>query len=223
TRRRFGHVVRLEINPDMPAEVLDLLMREMGADGADVYHVEGPIDLSGLSAIAALDRPELDYEPWHWLTPMRLQAVEGDAPDIFEVIRDGDLLVHHPYDSFTTSVEAFIDQAARDDNVLAIKMTLYRTSQHSPIMRSLIEAAECGKQGWQRPQDAGVRVMYGVVRLQTHSKVALVARDEDGVIRRYAHIATGNYNDATARIYEDLGLFTCDNQIGADLSDLFNF
>ena len=241
TRRRFGHVVRLEINPDMPAEVLDLLMREMGADGADVYHVEGPIDLSGLSAIAALDRPELDYEPWHWLTPMRLQAVEGDAPDIFEVIRDGDLLVHHPYDSFTTSVEAFIDQAARDDNVLAIKMTLYRTSQHSPIMRSLIEAAESGKQvvalvelkarfdeerniEWaQRLEDAGVHVMYGVVGLKTHSKVALVVRDEDGVIRRYAHIGTGNYNDTTARIYEDLGLFTCDSQIGADLSDLFNF
>src|SRR5690554_2464828 len=184
TRRRFGHMVRLEINPDMPAEVLDLLMREMGAEEADVYPVEGPIDLSGLSAIAALDRPGLDYEPWHWLTPMRLQPVEGDAPDIFEVIRDGDLLVHHPYDSFTTSVEAFIEQAARDDNVLAIKITLYRTSKHSPIMRSLIEAAESGKQvvamvelkarfdeerniEWaQRLEDAGVHVMYGVVGLK---------------------------------------------------------
>ncbi|HEX7100882.1 MAG TPA: polyphosphate kinase 1 [Acidimicrobiia bacterium] len=241
TRRRFGHMVRLEINPDMPAEVLDLLMREMGAEEADVYPVEGPIDLSGLSAIAALDRPGLDYEPWHWLTPMRLQPVEGDAPDIFEVIRDGDLLVHHPYDSFTTSVEAFIEQAARDDNVLAIKITLYRTSKHSPIMRSLIEAAESGKQvvalvelkarfdeerniEWaQRLEDAGVHVMYGVVGLKTHSKVALVVRDEDGVIRRYAHIGTGNYNDTTARIYEDLGLFTCKNEVGADLSDLFNF
>jgi len=241
TRRRFGHMVRLEVNPDMPDDVLGLLMREMGADETDVYRVDGPIDLAGLADIAALERPELQYEPWHWLTPMRLQAVEGEAPDIFEVIRDGDVLVHHPYDSFTTSVEAFIDQAARDPHVLAIKMTLYRTSQDSPIMRSLIEAAESGKQvvalvelkarfdeerniEWaQRLEDAGVHVMYGVVGLKTHSKVALVVRDEGGTIRRYAHIGTGNYNDTTARIYEDIGLFTADTAIGADLSDLFNF
>ena len=241
TRRRFGHVVRLEIGPDMPDEVLDLLMREMGANESDVYRLDGPIDLAGLWGIAALDRPDLDFESWHWLTPMRLQPVEGDAPDIFRVIRQGDLFVQHPYDSFTTSVEAFVDQAAHDPSVLAIKMTLYRTSEDSPIMRSLIDAAVSGKQvvalvelkarfdeerniEWaQRLEDAGVHVMYGVVGLKTHTKLVLVVRDENGSIRRYAHIGTGNYNDSTARIYEDVGLLTCEDDIGADLSDLFNF
>lgn len=241
TRRRFGHVVRLEVPPEMPDEVLDLLMREMGADEADVYRVDGPIDLAGLAAIAGLDRPELDYDPWQWLTPTRLQPHQGEPPDIFEVIRQGDLLVHHPYDSFTSSVEAFLEQASRDPQVLAIKMTLYRTSQDSPIMKSLIQAAESGKQvvalvelkarfdeerniEWaQRLEDAGVHVMYGVVGLKTHTKLALVVRDEAGTIRRYAHIGTGNYNDATARLYEDVGLLTVDDSIGADLSDLFNF
>ncbi|MGA7272112.1 MAG: RNA degradosome polyphosphate kinase [Acidimicrobiia bacterium] len=241
TRRRFGHVVRLEVAPDIPEDVLDLLMREMGANPADVYRVEGPIDLSGLWAIAEVDRPELDFDPWQWLTPMRLQPVDNTPPDIFRVIRQGDLLVHHPYDSYTNSVEAFLDQAAHDPRVLAIKMTLYRTSRDSPIMQSLIDAAESGKQvvalvelkarfdeerniEWaQRLEDAGVHVMYGVVGLKTHTKIALVVRDEGSVIRRYAHVGTGNYNDATARIYEDIGLFTCDDDIGADLSDLFNF
>jgi polyphosphate kinase len=241
TRRRFGHVVRLEVPPEMPDDVLDLLAREMGADEADVYRVEGPIDLAGLAAIAGLDRPALDYDPWQWLTPTRLQPHQGEPPDIFEVIRQGDILVHHPYDSFTSSVEAFLEQASRDPQVLAIKMTLYRTSQDSPIMKSLIQAAESGKQvvalvelkarfdeerniEWaQRLEDAGVHVMYGVVGLKTHTKLALVVRDEAGTIRRYAHIGTGNYNDATARIYEDVGLLTVDDAIGADLSDLFNF
>jgi polyphosphate kinase len=241
TRRRFGHMVRLEVQPDMPEEVLDLLMREMGAEEADVYRVEGPIDLAGLNGIASLNRSDLHFEPWHWLTPLRLQPVEGEAPDIFHVIRQGDLVVHHPYDSFSTSVEAFLDQAARDASVLAIKITLYRTSKDSPIMRSLITAAESGKQvvalvelkarfdeerniEWaQRLEDAGVHVMYGVVGLKTHTKISLVVRDEAGTIRRYAHISTGNYNDATARLYEDTGLFTCDADIGADLSDVFNY
>ncbi|HJR91792.1 MAG TPA: polyphosphate kinase 1 [Acidimicrobiia bacterium] len=241
TRRRFGHVVRLEVAPEMPGAVLDVLMREMGADEADVYQVEGPIDLAGLSGIANLDRPDLDYESWQWLTPTRLQPTQGEPPDIFEVIKQGDLLVHHPYDSFTSSVEAFLEQAARDPQVLAIKMTLYRTSQDSPIMKSLIQSAESGKQvvalvelkarfdeerniEWaQRLEDAGVHVMYGVVGLKTHTKLALVVRDEAGVIRRYAHVGTGNYNDTTARIYEDVGLLTVDDDIGADLSDLFNF
>ena len=241
TRRRFGHVVRLEVPPDMPDDVLELLMREMGASAEDVYHVEGPIDLGGLWGIADLDRPDLDYESWHWLTPMRLQPVEGEAPDIFSVIREGDLFVQHPYDSFTTSVEAFVDQAAHDPDVLAIKMTLYRTSRDSQIMRSLIDAAESGKQvvamvelkarfdeerniEWaQRLEDAGVHVMYGVVGLKTHTKLALVVRDEGGTIHRYAHVGTGNYNESTARIYEDVGLLTADPDIGADLSDLFNF
>ena len=241
TRRRFGHVVRLEVAPEMPGAVLDVLMREMGADEADVYQVEGPIDLAGLSGIANLDRPDLDYDSWQWLTPTRLQPTQGEPPDIFEVIKQGDLLVHHPYDSFTSSVEAFLEQAARDPQVLAIKMTLYRTSQDSPIMKSLIQSAESGKQvvalvelkarfdeerniEWaQRLEDAGVHVMYGVVGLKTHTKLALVVRDEAGVIRRYAHVGTGNYNDTTARIYEDVGLLTVDDDIGADLSDLFNF
>ncbi len=241
TRRRFGHVVRLEIGPDMSDEVLELLKREMGADESDIYRVDGPVDLAGLWGIAALDRPELDFESWHWLTPMRLQPVEGDAPDIFDVVRHGDVFVHHPYDSFTTSVEAFVDQAAHDPFVLAIKVTLYRTSQDSPIMQSLIDAAVSGKQvvalvelkarfdeerniEWaQRLEDAGVHVMYGVVGLKTHTKLALVVRDENGSIRRYAHVGTGNYNDSTARIYEDVGVLTCDDAIGADLSDLFNF
>ncbi len=241
TRRRFGHVVRLAVAPEMPGAVLDVLMREMGADEADVYQVEGPIDLAGLSGIANLDRPDLDYESWQWLTPTRLQPTQGEPPDIFEVIKQGDLLVHHPYDSFTSSVEAVLEQAARDPQVLAIKMTLYRTSQDSPIMKSLIQSAESGKQvvalvelkarfdeerniEWaQRLEDAGVHVMYGVVGLKTHTKLALVVRDESGVIRRYAHVGTGNYNDTTARIYEDVGLLTVDDDIGADLSDLFNF
>lgn len=241
TRRRFGHVVRLEVAPDVPDEVLELVMREMGAGESDVYRLEGPIDLAGLWGIAALDRPDLDFDPWHWLTPPRLQPIEGDPPDIFGVIRQGDLLVQHPYDSFTTSVEEFLEQASHDPHVLAIKMTLYRTSKDSPIMRSLIAAAESGKQvvalvelkarfdeeqniEWaQRLEDAGVHVMYGVVGLKTHTKICLVVRDEAGTIRRYAHVGTGNYNDATARIYEDVGLLTCDERIGADLSDLFNF
>ena len=241
TRRRFGHVVRLEVAPDMPDDVLDLLMREMGATEADVYRVEGPLDLSGLWGIAGFDRPDLDFEQWQWLTPMRLQAIEGGKPDIFGVIRQGNLLVHHPYDSFTSTVAEFLDQAAHDPQVLAIKLTLYRTSRDSPIMKSLIHAAESGKQvvamvelkarfdeerniEWaQRLEDAGVHVMYGVVGLKTHTKIALVVRDENGTIRRYAHIGTGNYNDATARIYEDVGLLICDEEVGADLSDLFNF
>ncbi|CAN5865238.1 RNA degradosome polyphosphate kinase [soil metagenome] len=241
TRRRFGHVVRLEVHPDIPDEILDLLRREMGADEADVYTVDGPIDLGGLWGLASLDRADLSHEPWQWLTPMRLQPVEGDPPDIFAVLKQGDLLVQHPYDSYTSTVEEFLDQAAHDPEVLAIKVTLYRTSKDSPIMKSLIAAAESGKQvvalvelkarfdeerniEWaQRLEDAGVHVMYGVVGLKTHTKVTLVVRDEAGTIRRYAHVGTGNYNDTTARIYEDLGLLTASSDIGADLSDLFNF
>lgn len=241
TRRRFGHIVRLEVAADMPDEVLQILMREMGASEEDVYRLDGPLDLSGLFSIAGLDRPDIDYEPWQWLTPVRLQHGQGEPFDIFEVIRQGDLLVQHPYDSFTASVEAFLDQAARDPSVLTIKLTLYRTSKDSPIMKSLIQAADSGKQvvalvelkarfdeerniEWaQRLEDAGVHVMYGVVGLKTHTKIALVVRDEGGSIRRYAHIGTGNYNETTARIYEDVGLLTADPAIGADLSDLFNF
>ncbi len=241
TRRRFGRAVRLEVHSTIDPEVLDLLSREMGLEESDVFAVEGPLDMGGLAVLAGLRRPDIEWEPWQWVTQPRLAAVAGQAPDLFAVVADGDVLVHHPYDSFTTSVEAFITQAARDPRVLAIKQTLYRTSRDSPIMASLIEAATEGKQvvalvelkarfdeerniEWaQRLEDAGVHVVYGVVGLKTHTKITLVARDEGDVIRRYAHIGTGNYNDATARIYEDVGIFTADPDIGADLSDLFNY
>jgi polyphosphate kinase len=241
TQRRFGRVVRLEIHPDMPAEVLDLLMREMGATQDDVYQVDGPLDLSGLWGLYDLDRPDLKFETFHGVTPSRLAGAPGDMVDIFEVIRQGDLIVHHPYDSFTPTVEAFIDRAARDPRVLAIKMTLYRNSSSSPVMGSLIKAAESGKQvvalvelkarfdeerniEWaQRLEDAGVHVMYGVVGLKTHTKLTLVVRREGEGVARYAHIGTGNYNEKTARTYEDVALLTADPDIGSDLSDVFNY
>lgn len=241
TQRRFGHIVRLEVQPDMPAEILELLKREMGAADEDVYEVEGPLDLSGLWSLYDLERPELKFEPFAGVVPARLSAPLGESVDFFEVIRQGDLLVHHPYDSFTSTVEAFVAQAARDPEVLAIKTTLYRTTSDSPIMRGLIEAAQRGKQvvalvelkarfdeerniEWaQRLEEAGVHVMYGVVGLKTHTKLTLVVRREGDRVVRYAHIGTGNYNERTARTYEDVGMFTADPEIGADLSDLFNY
>jgi polyphosphate kinase len=241
TRRRFGRVVRLEVQTSMSPQVLDLLMREMDLTEQEVVEVEGPLDFAGLGVLADLPHPELLWEPWQWVTQPRLTAPIGDDPDVFAAIRSGDLLVHHPYDSFTTSVEAFLRQAARDPQVLAIKLTLYRTSKNSPIMEALMEAAAEGKQvvalvelkarfdeerniEWaQRLEDAGVHVVYGVVGLKTHTKISLVMRDEEDQVRRYSHIGTGNYNDSTARIYEDLGLFTADPEIGADLSDIFNY
>ncbi|HEY7584728.1 MAG TPA: polyphosphate kinase 1 [Acidimicrobiia bacterium] len=241
TRRRFGAVARLEVAPDLPDDILDLLLREMGAKPEDVYRVDGPLDLGGLAALANLNHPDLKYEAYTPVVPARLAPIEGVLPDIFAVIKEGDLLVHHPYDSFTNSTEAFLHQAARDPKVLAIKQTLYRTSRDSPIMGSLIHAANEGKQvvvlvelqarfdeerniEWaQRLEDVGVHVVYGVAGLKTHTKISLVVRDEGEAITRYAHIGTGNYNETTARIYEDVGLFTTDPAIGADLSDLFNF
>jgi len=241
TRRRFGRVVRLEVHSSMSPEVLDLLTREMDVGATDVLVMDGPLGIAGLGVIAELPRPDLAWEPWGWVTQPRLAAIAGDSPDLFSVIADGDVLVHHPYDSFTSSVTALVEQAARDPRVLAIKQTLYRTSRDSPIMQSLIQAASEGKQvvalvelkarfdeerniEWaQRLEDAGVHVVYGVVGLKTHTKIALIVRDEGDQIRRYAHVGTGNYNDATARIYEDVGLLTADPEIGADLTDLFNF
>ncbi|MDX1450129.1 MAG: polyphosphate kinase 1, partial [Acidimicrobiia bacterium] len=241
TRGRFGRVVRLEVHETMSPEVLDLLIREMTIDQSDVVRVSGPLGLAGLSVVADLPRADLTWERWNWTTQPRLAAHGGEAPDFFATIRSGDVLVHHPYGSFTTSVVEFLDQAARDPKVLAIKMTLYRTSKDSPIMRALMEAADEGKQvvalvelkarfdeerniEWaQKLEDAGVHVVYGVVGLKTHTKIALVVRDEGDAITRYAHIGTGNYNDSTARVYEDIGLFTADPEVGADLTDLFNF
>lgn len=241
TQRRFGSMVRLEVHPDIPDELLDLLMREMRATEDDVYRVQGPLDLAGLWSLYELNRPELKFTPFSGVTPSRLSTAPTETVDFFEVISQGDLLVHHPYDAFSTTVEAFITRAARDPDVLAIKITLYRTTQASPIMRALIEAAQEGKQvvalvelkarfdeerniEWaQRLEDAGVHVMYGVVGLKTHTKIALVMRKEGSRIVRYAHVGTGNYNETTARTYEDIGVFSADPGIGADLSDLFNY
>jgi polyphosphate kinase len=241
TQRRFGNVVRLEVHPDMPDEVLDLLMREMGATEDDVYRIDGPLGLAGLWGLYDLDRPELKFDIFSGVTPPRLSTQPGEVLDVFKIMNQGDLLVHHPYDSFSSTVEPFLERAARDPMVLALKVTLYRTSSDSPIMASLIKAAENGKQvaalvelkarfdeerniEWaQRLEDVGVHVTYGVVGLKTHTKIALVVRREgDGVVR-YAHIGTGNYNEKTARTYEDIGIFTTDPGIGADLSDLFNY
>ena len=241
-RRRSPIVVRLEVDSSMSQETLRLLMRELRIDESDVDRTEGLLALGGLWSIAGLDRPELKAEPLTPVTQTRLLAADdGSSPDLFRVIREGDLLVQHPYDSFDTSVEAFIESAARDPDVLAIKQTLYRTSAaETGIMKALIRAAGEGKQvvcivelkarfdeeaniAWaQQLEDAGIHVAYGVVGLKTHAKLCLAVRRENGGIRRYAHIGTGNYNRETAAIYEDLGLFTADPQITADVSDVFN-
>jgi polyphosphate kinase len=238
-RRRFGPAVRLEVVDTTDAQILDLLVSEIEVNREDVVHVPGLLDLAALMALYDLDRPELKDPPFVPATRPRLS--EGETPkSVFATLREGDVLVHHPYDSFATSVQRFIEQAAADPNVLAIKQTLYRTSGDSPIVNALIDAAEAGKQvvvlveikarfdeeaniSWARSLErAGCHVVYGLVGLKTHCKTALVVRRENGVIRRYCHIGTGNYNPKTARIYEDLGILTADPRVGADLTDLFN-
>jgi polyphosphate kinase len=240
-RRRFGAVVRLEVAATMPDHVVRLLQRELEVDDDSVVTVEGPLNLGDLMGlVSSLDRPELAYDPWVGTTQPRLLATEEDGTNLFATLREGDLLVHHPYDAFSSSVQRFIEQAADDPDVLAIKQTLYRTDGDSPIVNALIHAAESGKQvavlvevkarfdeasniGWARAlEQAGVHVAYGLVGLKTHSKTALVVRRERGGIRRYVHIGTGNYNAKTARLYTDLGLLSCDEDLGADLTDLFN-
>ncbi|MGH9042863.1 MAG: polyphosphate kinase 1 [Acidimicrobiia bacterium] len=239
-RRRFGHAVRLEIDAAMSEEVRDLLTRELDLDPDQVYLIDGPLDLESLWALHKLDRPDLKDVPWSPVTPPRLVGVEAGA-DIFAILREGGEILHHPYDSFADSVQAFIRGAAVDPDVLAIKQTLYRTSGDSPIVKALIRAAEHGKQvavlieltarfdeeaniAWARKmEEAGVHVVYGLIGLKTHSKTALVVRSEPEGIRRYCHIGTGNYNTTTARLYEDVGLLSADPDLGADLGDLFNF
>ena len=243
--RRFGEVVRLEVAPSMPAHLRQLLVAEFSEEAEaeappltpdDVYEVTGLLDGADLIALAGLEVPELRDPPHHPVTQPRLSG----SRSMFEVIREGDLLVHHPYDSFATSVERFIQQAVEDPDVLAIKVTLYRTGGDSNIARLLAHAAERGKQvavlielqarfdeenniRWaQRLEDVGVHVSYGVAGLKTHSKVLLVVRREAGAIRRYVHVGTGNYNPKTARLYTDFGLFSADPDLGADLTDLFN-
>ena len=241
-QQRKAQVVRLEVDAAMSQEVLGLLVRELELEPTDVYRVAGLLDLSSLWAIYALDRPDLKDEPWTPVTQRQLQGLGVESADIVAALQDGDILVHHPYDSFATSAEAFIDQAAQDPDVLAIKQTLYRTSGPvSPIVRALIRAAESGKQvvalvelkargdeqaniAWaQALEQVGVHVVYGVVGLKTHAKVALVVRREGDGIRRYVHVGTGNYNPKTAQIYEDVGLLSADPDLGSDVAELFNF
>lgn len=240
-RRRFGPPIRLEITDDMDEVTMDLLARELDITDQEVYRLPGPLDLRGLFDLSRIDRPDLRYPPHLPTTAVAFQPTGSNTrADIFKAIRKSDVLVHHPYESFTTSVVAFLEQAARDPHVLAIKQTLYRTSGDSPIVEALIDAAEAGKQVlalvevkarfdeannivWARKlEKAGVHVVYGLVGLKTHCKLALVIREEEGVLRHYSHIGTGNYNPKTSRIYEDFGLFTTDPQVGKDLTRLFN-
>ncbi|MEO8889396.1 MAG: RNA degradosome polyphosphate kinase [Jatrophihabitantaceae bacterium] len=238
-RRKFGPAVRLEVTDDIDEEVVELLVDEIEVNREDVQHLPGLLDLSALWQIYDLDRPALKERPFVPATNPRF--ADGETPkSVFATLREGDVLVHHPYESFATSVQRFIEHAAADPRVLAIKQTLYRTSGDSPIVDALIDAAEAGKQvvalveiqarfdeqaniKWARALErAGCHVVYGVVGLKTHCKTALVVRQEGGQLKRYAHIGTGNYNPKTARIYEDLGLFTADEAICADITDLFN-
>ncbi len=240
-RRRFGSPVRLEVEESIDAHVLDLLVSELDMSRSEVFHLPGPLDLTGLHGVADLDRPELKYPAFVPHTHHHLAEMESASPvDMFTALARRDVLVHHPYDSFATSVQRFIEQAAADPHVLAIKQTLYRTSGDSPIIDALIDAAESGKQvlvlveikarfdehaniRWARKlEQSGCHVVYGLVGLKTHCKLALVVRDEGVVIRRYAHIGTGNYNPKTARLYEDLGLLTANEGITSDISNLFN-
>ncbi len=240
-RRRFGKAVRLEVATTMPLEIRELLLEELELGSNDVYESDAPLDLGQLWEIHALDRPALRDPPWVPMTPPGLATPADDGVDLFAVLRDHDVLVHHPYDSFVTSVEAFLRQAARDPKVYAIKQTLYRTSDDTSVVSALVEAAERGKQvaalvevkarfdeaaniSWARElEQAGVHVVYGLVGLKTHSKTCLVVRREEEGLRRYCHIGTGNYNSETARVYEDLGLLTADPLFGEDLTDLFNY
>ena len=239
-RRRFGPPVRLEVADDINPQVLELLMRELDITDEDVYHLPSPLDLTGLSEIAFMKRPDLHYPPHPVITNRYLKPVEDDDQSFFAALRARDILVHHPYESFSTSVQAFLEHAANDPKVLAIKQTLYRTSGDSPIVDALIRAAEAGKQvlalveikarfdeqnniGWARKlEQAGVHVVYGIVGLKTHCKLSLVIRQEGGQLRRYCHVGTGNYNPKTARFYEDYGLFTARDAVGEDMTKLFN-
>jgi polyphosphate kinase len=239
TKRRFSPAVRLEVEETMPQHVLEMLMTELEVEQDDVFMLPSPLDLAGLWSLHSIDRPDLKDEPYVPVTHPDLSMVD-DEVDIFEVIGDRDVLVHHPYESFTTSVQRFIEEAAADPDVLAIKQTLYRTAG-SPIVGSLIEAAERGKQvvvlveikarfdesaniAWARTlEKAGCHVVYGLSGLKTHCKLCLVVRDDGGELRQYVHVGTGNYNPITARIYEDMGLFTADPDLAAEVGHLFNY
>jgi polyphosphate kinase len=239
-KRRFGRAVRLEVQQGMSDEMLELLVRELDVDATEVTRHRGPLDLTCLFQLHGLDLPELKDAAWTPLTAGRILRAESQDRSIFSVIRERALMVHHPYESFASSVENFIAQSADDPRVQSIKMTLYRAGGDSPIARSLIRAAERGVQvavlvelkarfdeatnvGWARALErAGVHVVYGLVGLKTHAKCTLVVRQDDDGLRRYCHIGTGNYNSKTARLYEDVGFLTCDPKVGADVTQLFN-
>ena len=241
TRRKFGAVVRLEVEEGIDEHVLELLVEELEASQNEVFRLPGLLDLRGLNDICNLNRDDLKFAKFIPRTNPQLATFEtASAPDVFEALKNRDILLHHPYDSFSTSVQRFLEQASTDPKVLAIKQTLYRTSGDSPIVSSLIEAAHNGKQvlaiveikarfdeqaniSWARKlEEAGVHVVYGVVGLKTHAKLSLVIRQENDKIKRYGHLGTGNYNPKTARSYEDLGLLTSDPQITNDIAYLFN-
>ncbi len=252
-KRRFGgSAVRLEIESSLPENIRLMLTKELGLAEEDVYEKDGLLGLGNLFYFLSLSLPELKDKPWKSVVPAEFQVINpikldndsvtnNDGKNIFDLIKEGDRLIHHPYHSFSATVQQFITQAAYDENVLAIKMTLYRTSGDSPIVNALISAAENGKQvavlvelkarfdeenniNWAKKlEKAGVHVVYGLVGLKTHTKIVLVVRQEKNKIRRYAHIGTGNYNPKTAKLYTDLGLLTCREDLGADLTDLFNF
>ena len=240
-RRRFGPPVRLEIETGVDEKLVQQLGQELGIGEENIFHIQAPLNLTSLNKIADLDFPELKFEPFRSRTAKALSEVDTDDLDMFfAAIRQGEILLHHPYESFTSSVVHFLENAAQDPQVLAIKQTLYRTSGDSPIIEALIEAAEAGKQvvavveirarfdeqanvRWARKLEAaGVHVVYGLMGLKTHAKLSLVVRDEPQGIRRYCHIGTGNYNPKTARLYEDLGILSADPELTEDLTRLFN-
>ena len=240
-RRRFGDVVRVEVSSSASSEMVARLQSGLGADETQIYRVESPLDLSELLELASLDRPELQAEPWIPVIPPRLGPAQTDLPAVFDEIRRGDILVHQPYGSFIASFEVFAQAAVRDPNVIAMKTAVYRTSDDSVLVGSLIQCAEEGKQSvclvelkarfdelrnieWSRAlEQAGVHVVHGFPDLKIHAKMTLIVRREGDALRRYAHIGTGNYHAATARLYEDLGIFTGDEEITADVADLFNY
>ncbi len=240
-RRRFGDVVRVEVSASASSEMVSQLQGGLGADETQIYRVESPLDLSELMELATIERPELQHEPWIPVIPARLGPAQSDLPQIFDEIRRGDVLVHQPYGSFRASFEVFAQAAVRDPNVIAMKTAVYRTSDDSVLVGSLIQCAEDGKQSvclvelkarfdemrnieWSRAlEQAGVHVAYGFPDLKIHAKMTLIVRREGDALRRYVHIGTGNYHAATARLYEDLGIFTADEEITADVADLFNY
>ena len=239
-RRRFGDVVRLEVSSGASNTMLTWLKQGLAVTDLQVYPTSGLVDMADVSQLADINRPDLKFEPWIPLTRARLSSSPGERVDLFSQIHSGDVLVQLPYDSFTSSVEAFVRAGAKDANVVAIKTTVYRTSDDSALMPALIDAAERAKQTvclvelkarfderrnieWARQMEqAGVHVVHGFANLKIHAKTTLVVRREGGVLRRYAHIGTGNYNAVTARLYEDFGVFTDDEAITSDVADLFN-